>query len=324
MGTKERVLELFLENRGVFFSGEEIAKRLSCSRNAVWKAVNALRDGGYSIEAVTNRGYCLSTADDILSAAGIRKFLCAENADLEIEHFPVIGSTNTLLRERAENGAKEGTVIIADSQTGGRGRIGRSFFSPSGTGIYMSLLLRPAAYTAAQAARFTTMAAVAVCEAIEAVAGIDARIKWVNDIFIGGKKVCGILTEAAFGIEDGSLSYAVLGLGINVYRPDGDFPEDLQAIAGAVLDEHVPDAKNRLAAEILNRFMRLYADGSDAYAEEYRKRSLVTGKRINILYKNGTTPALALDIDNECRLIVQYDDGTKAVLGSGEISIRLS
>ena len=229
------------------------------------------------------------------------------------------------MKEQAAAGAPEGTAILAGAQTQGRGRIGRSFYSPSDTGIYLSILLRPNDCSPLQATKLTTMAAVAACEAIEAAARRSAQIKWVNDIFIDGKKVCGILTEASFGLESGHLDYAVLGIGFNAYTPEGGFPENIESIAGSIFLRRENDGKNRLAADFLNHFMDLYSCRDDhAYVEKYRQRSLVLGKRIRILSPSGTIFATALDVDDQCRLVVRYDDGSTQALSSGEISIRLS
>ena len=325
MGTKSQLLKLFEENKGTYLSGEDIAERLSISRTAVWKAVNSLRKDGYDIDAVPNRGYCLSIQTDILSVQGIRKYLAPICRELKLEVFPSVTSTNTVLKEQAAAGAPEGTAILAGAQTQGRGRIGRSFYSPSDTGIYLSILLRPNDCSPLQATKLTTMAAVAACEAIEAAARRSAQIKWVNDIFIDGKKVCGILTEASFGLESGHLDYAVLGIGFNAYTPEDGFPENIESIAGSIFLRRENDGKNRLAAEFLNHFMDLYSCRDDhAYVEKYRQRSLVLGKRIRILSPSGTIFATALDVDDQCRLVVRYDDGSTQALSSGEISIRLS
>lgn len=328
MNTREKLLELLESNRGEYFSGEEIAGRLNVSRTAVWKAVKSLQNAGYAIDAVTNKGYCLSRDTDILSAQGIRKYLRVSREQVsepDIFVLNMAGSTNAVVREAADSGMPEGYTVLSNEQSAGRGRLGRSFYSPRGTGIYMSMLLRPGNCSAKQAVRITTMAAVAVCEAIEAVAGERAQIKWVNDIYVRDKKVCGILTEGAFGLESGLLEYAVLGVGINVYQPEGGFPEELRDIAGAVLADRREDVKNRLTAEFLNHFYRYYDDRRhDAadYVEEYRRRSLVTGRRIAVLSGNKTRGAVALGIDDECGLLVRYDDGGEARLSSGEISIR--
>lgn len=325
MGTKEALLTLLEAEKGTYFSGEELAEKLSLSRTAVWKAVNSLRGEGYAIDAVRNKGYRLAERTDILSAQGIRKYLQPVCAGLELAVLPEVGSTNAVVREKAMAGAPEGCVVIAASQTDGRGRVGRRFFSPAGTGIYMSLLLRPPHASPRQAVKLTTMAAVAACEAIEAVSGEQAQIKWVNDIFVAGKKVSGILTEASFGLEDGFLEYAVLGIGINAYPPPGGFPEELEGIAGAVFRQPRDDGKNRLAAGFLNRFMACYsAPEKSGYAGRYRSRSLVIGREIQVLSPGRSQKAVALDVDEECRLIVQYPDGRVESLSSGEISVRLS
>lgn len=323
MGTKEKLLSLFEEQKGTYLSGEEIAERLSVSRTAVWKAVKSLRNEGYEIDAVPNKGYSLSVHTDILSAQGIQKYLNGACCDMELYVLPETGSTNTLLREKANAGAAEGCTIIAGAQTEGRGRMGRSFYSPADTGIYMSILLRPVELTPVQAVGLTTMAAVAACEAIEEVSGRQAQIKWVNDIFMDGKKVSGILTEAALGLESGSLDYVIVGIGINAYPPKEGFPQEIDRIAGAVFPKRQNDGKNHLAAAFLNRFMEYYSKKQNAdYVEKYRERSLVIGKEIRVLSSGGERKALALDVDKECHLLVRYEDGSTERLSSGEISIR--
>ncbi len=323
MTTKERVLELFEENKGVYFSGEEIAQKLCVSRAAVWKVVKSLRDEGYQIDAVTNKGYCLSVETDILSPQGIRKYLNETCENLDIRVLPSVHSTNDVVKEKAGQGGAEGFTVIANEQTAGRGRRGRTFFSPCGTGLYMSILLKPVNYSASQAVRITTMAAVAVCEAMEEVSDVKAEIKWVNDIFIKGKKVCGILTEGSFDLESGMLDYAVLGVGINVYEPADGLPEDLKAIAGSVFEKPQNDMKNHLAAAFLNRFMGYYhAQDHADYIEKYRSRSFVVGRHIRVISANQTRNAFAYGIDDECGLLVRYEDGTSESLNSGEISIR--
>lgn len=325
MGTKEKLLSLFEMHKGTFFSGEEIAEKLSVSRTAVWKAVNSLRKEGYQIDAVQNKGYSLSENTDILSEQGIRKYLQPVCDVLELHVLSEAGSTNALLREKAEEGAPEGCTVIANAQTKGRGRLGRSFYSPADTGIYLSLLLRPVGATPGQAIKVTTMAAVAACEAIEEVSGKEAQIKWVNDIFMDGKKVSGILTEASFGLENDRLEYVVMGIGINAYPPREGFPEEIEQIAGAVLPARKSDGKNRIAAGFLNYFMHYYTAKETAeYVDKYRSRSLAVGKDIYVVSPTGREKAHALDVDEECRLIVQYPDGRTEQLSSGEISIRFS
>ncbi len=324
--TKEKILELFEQNKGTYFSGAQIAETLHVSRTAVWKAVESLREEGYALEAAPGRGYALSPDTDIVSAQGVGKYL-GRDLDLDFEVLEEVTSTNTLLKEKAAAGAREGTVIIANSQTGGKGRLGRSFFSPLNTGLYISVLLRPADIPPQRALKITTMAAVAACRAIDAVLPdqIRPQIKWVNDIFLRGKKVVGILTEASVSMENGNLEYAVLGIGFNVYEPEGGFPEELRNIAGAVLPKRVPDAKNRIAAEFLRCFFEVYrAPDHLGFEAEYKARSLVLGKTVDVIPTGGgaTRRAKVLDITEDCNLLVEYDDGSQAVLSSGEVSVR--
>ncbi len=324
MTIKEKVLEIFESNKGAYFSGEEIAQNLSVSRAAVWKAVKQLKNEGYSIDAVNNKGYCLSVYTDILSPQGIQKYLKPQYQKLHLNVLQTIDSTNVLVRQKAAEGEAEGFVVVANEQTAGRGRYGRDFYSPSGTGLYFSLLLRPSDYTADQAVRITTMAAVAMCEAIEEVSDEKPKIKWVNDIFLKGKKVCGILTEGSFGLENGMLEYAVLGVGVNVYAPPNGFPEELQQIAGAVFDCAQNDMKNHLIAAFNNHFLDYYTnpDKKD-YTDKYRQYSLVIGKEIVVISAKESRNAFVHGIDDDCRLMVEYENGEKAAVSSGEIRIRL-
>ena len=323
MTVKEQIIALFDGNKGKYFSGEDIANELSVSRNAVWKAVKALQSEGYDITAVPNKGYCLSSESDILSSIAISKFLHDHAKGLEIEVFKTLPSTNTYLKELASSGAAEGKVIVCEQQTSGRGRLGRSFFSPQSTGIYMSILLRPN-LTSDNAVQITTLAAVAVCEAIEMLSGKKAEIKWVNDIYIEGKKVCGILTEASFSMENGGLEYVVLGIGINVYRPGGDFPSEISHIASSVFDTDIGDTRNQLTAEVLNRILHYYQNFSQKeFTPKYKERSFVIGRKIAVVEPNNQYLAKAIDIDDHCRLIIQTADGTKKTISTGEISIKV-
>ena len=323
LSTKENILALFEENKGIHFSGEEIAAQLSVSRAAVWKAVNALRSDGYVIDAVPNKGYRLSMNTDILSVQGIEKYLDSQNRQLTIQVLPEVSSTNTMLREKANEETPEGYVIIANGQTEGRGRRGRSFYSPVDTGIYLSILLRPKEIATNELTNLTSMAAVAACETIEEVSGQTPGIKWVNDIYIDGRKVSGILTEASISMENGSVEYVVVGIGFNVYLPEDGFSGEIKDIAGAIFDRKKDDGKNLLVAGFLNHFMNYYAEfDKKDYVKKYQERSLVVGKEITVLAPSGSRKAFALEVDDTCALIVQYEDGSTERLNSGEISIR--
>lgn len=323
MSLKENLLELLQKNSGEFLSGERAAETLGVSRTAVWKAVTALKKEGYNIESVTNRGYRLSADTDVLSACGINDCLGGQAKKYDISVLGTVTSTNALIKTEAAKNAPEGRIIIAAEQTAGRGRFGRSFFSPTGSGLYISILLRPTLPVTA-AVSVTAAAAAAVAEAIEKVADQKAEIKWVNDILVNGKKVCGILTEASLDVESGALSYAVLGIGVNVYPPVGGFPADIKNKAGALSDTKQPRLKNRLAAEIITRFFSYYSSlAAKTYLDPYRSRCIVPGKNITVLSGDRETPAYAVMIDDDCRLLVRYDDGSEEYLSSGEISIRL-
>ena len=320
MRVRDAVLSELLQHRGEYLSGEQLAAALSVSRSAVWKAIGQLRAEGYPIEAGTNRGYRL-IGGDVLSREGIYRYL--ETPELDVHVYGSVGSTNTLLKAWAEDGCAEGTVAVAEEQTAGRGRQGRSFYSPKGTGLYLSILLRPEAKAEA-ALPITTAAAVAVAEAVEALTGRDAQIKWVNDICLDGKKVCGILTEASVDLESGGLHYAIVGIGANLLLPPGGFPEELQNTAGAVFKTcELPDLRCRFTAALLDRFFARYRTlGSDACFEEYRRRCLVLGRRVTVL--SGGVPvgeAEVLDLDRDYSLRVRYDDGRIALLNSGEVSV---
>lgn len=326
MTVKERILALLDSHRGEYISGEEIAGQLSVTRSAVWKSIKSLQTEGYSIKAVTNKGYSLSPATDILSAAAISNYLKAECSALQIEVQKSLPSTNEAVKKLALSGEAEGKVIISEEQTAGRGRKNRNFYSPSGTGVYMSLLLRPK-ISAPESFLLTTAAAVAVSKAIEAVSGKATSIKWVNDVFIDGKKVCGILTEASLSIESGLLDYAVLGIGINVSLPPSGFPEEIAGIATSVFSdsEHSGDLRNRLVGEVLNHFMAFYKHLTDRlFLPEYKNRIFFLGRTVAVLKENQQRQATALDVDDHCRLLVRYEDGEEEYLSSGEVSIRMN
>lgn len=323
MNVKENVLNILEENKGRTYSGSALAKELGVSRNAVWKAIQSLKDEGYDISAASNKGYCLSIDNDIFSQASIRKYIKKYADILDITVVDKVASTNTAIKEEAANKGKEGRVLIAKEQTAGKGRMQRRFHSPS-SGIYMSILLRPD-MSAENALYITTAAAVAVARAIEDVSSQKAEIKWVNDIYCKGKKVSGILTEASVDVESGRLEYAVLGIGINVSVPEGGFSDDIKEIATAIFDGKCDeDIKSRLVAAVLEHFFDYYKDiENKSFMKEYKERLFVIGREINVINGNEIIHAVAEDIDDEAHLIVRLDDGTRKVLSSGEISTKV-
>ncbi|HHV12252.1 MAG TPA: biotin--[acetyl-CoA-carboxylase] ligase [Clostridiales bacterium] len=323
MELKYQVLKILEENRGNSVNGAKLANELFVTRSSIWKAVKSLQKDGYSIEAVTNRGYCLLPDNDIVSVASITPFLKGLAATFQLEVKQTVTSTNILAKEAAAKGAKEGTVIIAREQTDGRGRMGRSFYSPDSSGIYFSIILRPT-LNLEDSLLITTSTAVAVAKAIESIAQVEASIKWVNDIFIEDKKVCGILTEASLNFENGGLEYAVVGIGINTWTRS--FPGEIQQTAGSLFQNKPDDAPvtSMLVAEVLNNIAESMNSLTDKkYLEEYRKRSFLLGKDILVLKGKDTTPAKAIDIDEKARLVVEYADHTTEALVSGEVSTRI-
>lgn len=315
------VLELLQDSEGSI-SGEEMAERLGISRNSVWKAVQKLRQSGYEISAATNMGYRLISESGVLSPENIRRYLDKRLSDVAIDVRESVTSTNTVLKELAEKGGREGMVVIAQRQVGGKGRMGRSFYSPKGSGLYMSILLRPS-LAAEESLAITTAAAVAVAEAVDRLTGQRAQIKWVNDVYLYGKKVCGILTEASLDFESGGLNYAVLGIGVNVQEPPGGFPAELAELVGAIFPEGAPDgARSRLAAEILNRFFASYRQlPRRGFMEQYRSRLLLLGMEIGFQQGGSQWEGTVLGVDDEARLLVRLSDGQEKAFGAGEVSI---
>ncbi|MBQ3888845.1 MAG: biotin--[Clostridia bacterium] len=259
---------------------------------------------------------------DKLTVEGIKPLLDKNGARFNLRVVDSVGSTNDELKLLALNGAREGTVLVASYQTAGRGRFGRSFVSPD-SGVYLSMLLRPSLLPG-QAVRLTTAAAVAVCRALEFCGADSPQIKWVNDVYLHGKKVCGILTESGTDPRTGALGYAVVGVGINVYEPEGGFDPELRGKAGAVFPERHDNLRNFVTAEFLNSFAQLYANvGTNAHAAEYRSRCFVIGRKVTVQRGGTERRATVLDVDRECRLLVRYDDGQEEILSSGEISLKI-
>ena len=235
-------------------------------------------------------------------------------------NFKCVDSTNTVAKQLAREGEDEGTLVTADRQDAGRGRLGRNFFSPDG-GLYMSILLRPT-FSAADARLITTAAAVAVCRVLERRKGDLFSIKWVNDIYKNGRKVCGILTESA-PTPNGKLEWAILGIGINLF-PTFTVPGELESILGFAFDKDDEVDKTALAEEIRDEFFLLYPTLCErTFADEYRQKMFLTGKRVSVIRGYKEIPALVRGTDDDLRLLVEYDDGTKEALGAGEVSIRL-
>ncbi len=320
---KEEVLRALMHHGDDFLSGQELADLLQISRHGVWKYIDKLRQEGYAIEARTRQGYRLVGVGDVL---GREEVLCQLKAadDFQIEYHATIDSTNNRARALAEAGAPAWTVVLADSQSQGRGRMGRAFHSPATSGIYMSVVIRPECEVA-HASLLTIAAATAVAESIEEVCGVEAKLKWVNDCFVGGKKVAGILTEGAVGLEEQQLRYAVVGIGINVAPPKEGFPKELATIATSVLSEApTQPVRSVLAARILER-LKSYADGllAKTYMPIYRDKLMMLNQDVTLIQGNTERVVHVCDISESGGLIIRDVFGTIETVSSGEISVRL-
>lgn len=319
MSTKEQVLAA-LEGAEGSLSGEWLAQELQVSRSAIWKAISQLREEGFEIEAVTNRGYRVINGGRLVVEAGVRRWLTAKEIGRNIELHERIDSTNNRAKELAAKGAPHGTLVCARSQKGGRGRFGRHFHSPEAGGVYISIILRPQ-LPAEKAVMITSMAAVAVAQAVEKLAEVDVKIKWVNDLYVQGKKICGILCEAGMDFESGQLDYVVVGIGVNT--SPAEFPEEIRDIATSVGNVCGHDiSKNALIAQICNRMEALYPRlENGGFMAENKRRSNVIGRNIVVLRGGERFPARAVDIDDEGSLVVETNDGIQTVR-SGEVSVR--
>jgi len=317
MSLKESILKVLEENRDQFVSGQELAERLNVSRAAVWKAVKKLRQEGHEIIASPNNGYRLEYLSDILSEPGIRLYLSPENKDLPIFIFDEVESTNSLAKKLAAEGAQNGSIIVAEGQSKGRGRMGRSFYSPSGTGLYMSMIL--SVHEDMNSALFTTIyAGVAVCRVINRFVDKEAKIKWVNDILIDGKKVCGILTESISDFESGMVETVILGIGLNIKTEN--FPDEIREIADSISVYHIP--RNRFVAEIANEVLCLKHQSRKTVIEEYKRRSIMLGKEIEYSDKGRRRSGKVLDINDNGHLIVKEESGRVTALMYGEVVVK--
>ena len=291
----------------------------------MWKAIEALRQEGYEISSAPNRGYRLESAPDRVREGELAGPLAGCLVGGTLACLDTIDSTNTECKRRAMAGAPEGLVVLAEEQTGGRGRLGRSFQSPKGCGLYLSALLRPQLEPAA-VTDFTAWVAVAVCDGIEAACGVRPRIKWTNDIVLNGKKLCGILTELGLESESNALEYLVPGIGINVNHRPEDFSEDVRPMATSLAQElgH-PVRRSLLAAEVIKALDRMYAafpQGKQEYLDKYRADCLTPGNRVQLITPVSRQEAYAVEIDDDFRLVVELPDGTRKALSAGEVSVR--
>lgn len=320
---KSRIIEELKEHSHTFISGEELSQKLGVSRTAVWKVIKQLKEEGYQIESVSRKGYRLIQEGDSLNAEALGVELKDSALIKKIEHFDSIDSTNTYAKHIASEGAEEGTLVIADEQLSGRGRLGRKWTSPKGTGIWMSLVLRPD-IEPIHAAKMTQIAAAAMNEAIIRVTGLNAGIKWPNDIILSKRKTCGILTEMS--AELNTVNYIVVGIGVNVNVEA--FPDDIKDVATSLKIESGETVRRKdIVVEFIKQFEAFYfayiKEGNLHDTLEYCKTNSVTiGQKVRVIHKNETLFGEAIDLNEDGELIVKFENGEVKPVFYGEVSVR--
>lgn len=321
--SQQRVQEALQAAEEAYLSGQELSRDLGISRAAVWKAVEVLRRQGYDVEARTGRGYRLVGAPDLLTQETVERYLIRPRDNFRV--LSETDSTNSACRRLALEGAPDGTVVLADCQTAGRGRRGRSFQSPAGKGLFFSILWRPDC-APEQLLPLTALSAVAVCRAIRQVCGAQAQIKWPNDLVLSGRKLAGILTEMALEGESGHVSHVVVGIGVNVHQRLTDFDGEVAQIATS-LDLALGGSvcRAQLAAALLEEMDILRREvlfAPEKWLAEYRAACLNIGKTVQLIWGEEREPAQALAVDDRYGLVVRHRDGRVETLRSGEVSVR--
>ncbi len=319
---KEEILRLLRSADG-YISGQELCNRFGVSRTAVWKAINQLKEAGYEIEAQQNKGYRLMAAPDLMTEAEIKSLMHTDWVAKEVLYFDTIDSTNTKAQELAEKGYPSGTLVVADKQESGKGRRGRSWVSPSGTGIFMTLMIKPD-INPNNASMLTLVAALAVAKAITSVTGEVALIKWPNDIVVNGKKVCGILTE--MNAQFDYINNIVVGIGINVHNES--FPEEISQMASSLMIEAGGKRFHRaqIIAETMSYFEQYYdtflkTQDLSALVREYDELLVNRNKSVRVLDPKEPFDGKAMGITPKGELIVETWESRKLV-SSGEVSVR--
>ena len=321
---RKTIVEMLKNAGDNFISGESIAGDLGISRTAVWKHVQKLRENGYEILSRERRGYKLKDAPDLLLPSEIQIGLNTKIIGSEMDYHPSVDSTNRVAKALAYHGAQEGTIVVAEEQTGGKGRLERTFFSPRGKGIWFSIFLRPK-FSVKDAPKCTLMAAVAVAEAMNRF-NLKAEIKWPNDIMFDGRKLVGILTEITGEIS--KITYIVVGIGINVNIKRDEFPEELRPIAASLCEISGKEiSRVELLRAVLEEFDKLYIEinenGFDKVIDRWKKYNITLGKEVRVIsISDGENfTGKAVDLNHDGALVVETKQGLRAVY-AGDVSIR--
>jgi BirA family biotin operon repressor/biotin-[acetyl-CoA-carboxylase] ligase len=320
-GAREEILRLFRQREEEFVSGEELSQSLGVSRTAVWKQIKLLRDLGYVIEAVPSRGYRLATAPDTLIPAEIQSGLGTRLIGREVVYFEETDSTNVRAHELGESAAPDGTVVIAEHQVAGKGRRGRQWVSPPGVNLYTSVLLRPDIFPRF-ATQLTFVSAVAVARAIEDVTDLKPRVKWPNDILIGGKKAAGLLNEMSAETE--SINYVILGIGVNLNMSSGQFPSDLRYPATSVaLEQGAPVSRLDFARALLRRLDHYYLlfleQGFSPVISDWENLCDLMGMTVEVDCQDRIIRGRAEGIDEDGALLLRLPDGMRERVLAGDV-----
>ncbi|MDO4313459.1 MAG: biotin--[acetyl-CoA-carboxylase] ligase [Eubacteriales bacterium] len=319
---KAKILSMLRETDG-YISGQQLCEEFHVSRTAVWKVIEQLKTEGYKIEAVRNRGYHLEETPDVMSKAEIESLISTKWAGCGVLYFPEIDSTNTYAKRLGDGGADHGTLVVSDKQTAGKGRRGRAWESPSGSSIYMSILLRPE-ITPNQAPMLTLVMAQSVAQAIRKITGEEAMIKWPNDIVLNKKKICGMLTEMS--TEIAWINYVVIGVGINVNTES--FPEELNKKATSLyLESGRKIQRSQLIAESMRQFEHYYelfieTGNLSAMQEDYNRLLVNRDRDVRIMEPGNEYNGHAIGINETGELLVCKEDGQIAEIYAGEVSVR--
>lgn len=321
---RKRILDLLRASAGKPVSGEEISKQLEVSRTAIWKHIQSLKNEGYSIESVPKKGYILLESPNRLFPQEILTHLKTKWVGHSICYKELIDSSNNLAKKLANDGCEDGMIVVAEEQGAGKGRLSRGWISPFAKGIWFSIVLKPP-FLPEEAPKCTLLAAVAVVKAINKIKGVEAAIKWPNDILLLGKKLVGILTEMS--AEFGHINYVVIGIGINTNATPEDYPEEVRPLAVSVADAATePFTRVELLADILKNMEELYEmvlqEGFKPVLEEWRKYSCTLGQAVKVIAPDKTYFGTAVDIDEEGLLIVRKEDGVEEKVVAGDVSIR--
>lgn len=319
---RKDILEYLLNHKGEYVSGQKISEELGISRTAVWKHIRVLKSRGYVIESYTKRGYCLMEAPELLLPELVGEGLQTKVFGKKIHYTEKVDSTNNVAKKLAEEGAEEGTIVLAEEQSGGRGRLERSFLSPFAQGVWFSLILRPT-FLPMEVSKMTLLAAVALTKALHKMGLVECGIKWPNDILVKDRKVVGILTELNASME--RINYLVMGIGINTSLTKKELPKDLRKTVTSFTIENVPVHRQALLQEVLLQLERYYeiaeTEGFKPILAEWKVLSMMMGKEVEVSEPGRSFTGKAVDLDDSGNLIVETEAGRETVL-AGDVRVR--